>query len=152
MLAFCRNCNTIFRSRASGTDAQPAFPGSEAVCSQCGCEAMLLDDVSRFGETVCVLLAGPTTSSEMFRFYYEVVSEAQRTSLSPEEAVEKLKEEAPALADAVMSVKRPRRWFVIGVLLVWLEMLQNLQGPATKPTLTTSFHRALLKVAKYLSV
>ena len=152
MLAFCRNCNTIFRSRASGTDAQPVFPGSEVLCSECGYEAMLLEDVSRFGETVCALLTGPATNSATFRFYYEVISEAQRTSVSPEEAVEKLKAQAPTLADAIMTVRRSRRWFIIGVLIVWLEMLENLQVPPAEVTLVSSFHRALLKVSTYLRV
>ena len=151
VLAFCRNCSTIFRSKSEGTGIEGISKGSELLCAQCGQGAARLEDVARFGEQVGALLADPGAGPDRIRFYYTVAGEAQRTSTSPEEAVEKLREKTPALAEAVMVVGRPRRWFAIGVLLEWLTMLQHLSTTPSVVTVESAFYRAVLKVAKYLS-
>jgi hypothetical protein len=104
--AICDRCGAVFPSGFAGSGT---FIGNKSgPCPACGGMGSVLDGTYQTVGNVIKLLAGPQKTVNQLRNLVAVITEARKVAKVPNEAVKKIKNEAPELSSIADSLPKTR--------------------------------------------
>ena len=142
MIALCKNCGLVFKSRMF------SFKGSTNVtisdvgepCPNCGYTASLLDGTFDFDENGnAVLVSGPPLTSTIVKALKDLVLKAKQENFTPQKFIEEANSISPEAGSNLAKLVPNSFADIIAFFVLILSVLTYIENKQTKPEVINNF-------------
>jgi hypothetical protein len=149
LVAHCGNCGCLFLSpyRIRNSTRSGTKKGNTAGCPNCGHRAAVVEGVFDAVGDVLTLIDGPQLTRDLMKKFADLVAQAQRQQITPDDLEREATKLDPKLGEAVAKARASGVSFWAGLLLLALATLHSCKLDA-KLDLNRAFDQALSEYSR----